>query len=104
MQLQKEKKHLQKTMQELELARKVELLSMLMLKGLPRIWAHLAVLNVSFSVLKILKLEVCKMENVMAFALGCVLGELKCTFGIGFGFIFCLFILGYVACHEWKQE
>lgn len=29
MQLQKEKKHLQKTMQELELARKVELMSML---------------------------------------------------------------------------
>lgn len=53
MQLQKEKKHLQKTMQELELARKVELLFMLMLNGLPKILAHLAVLNVARSVLMI---------------------------------------------------
>lgn len=53
MQLQKEKKHLQKTVQELEQARKVELLFMLMLNGLPKILAHLAVLNISLSVLRI---------------------------------------------------
>lgn len=101
MQLQKEKKHLQKTMQELELARKVELLSMLVLHGLPKILALLSVLNASLSVLRILKLEVCKRENVKAFAPGCVLEELKCTFGIYFGFVFCLFVrLGYVAFHE----
>lgn len=49
MQLQKEKKHLQKTMQELELARKVELLPMLVLNGVPKHLAHLAVLNASLS-------------------------------------------------------
>lgn len=68
MQLQKEKKHLQKTMQELELARKVKLLSMLVLSGLPKTLAHLAVLNASLSVLRILKPEFCKRENVRSFA------------------------------------
>lgn len=92
MQLQKEKKHLQKAMQELELARKVELLSMLVLNGLPKILAHLTVLNASLSLLRILKPEVCKKENVRAFAPGCVPVEEKCTFGIGFVFIFCLFV------------
>lgn len=57
MQLQKEKKHLQKTMQDLELARKVELLFMLVLNGLPKILAHLAVLNASLSVLRIFKAQ-----------------------------------------------
>lgn len=46
MQLQKEKKHLQKIMQELELARKVELLFMLVLNGL-KISASFAVLDAS---------------------------------------------------------
>lgn len=46
MQLQKEKKHLQKIMQELELARKVELLFMLLLNRL-KISASLAVLDAS---------------------------------------------------------
>lgn len=92
MQLQKEKKHLQKTMQELELARKVGLLSMLVLNGLPKILAHLAVLNASLSGLRILKPEVCRRENVGAFTPACVLGDRKCSFGVGFGFIFCMFV------------
>lgn len=69
MQLQKEKKHLQKTMQELELARKVELLPMLVFNGQPEILAHLAVLNASLSVMRVLKPNVCKRENMRAFTL-----------------------------------
>lgn len=60
MQLQKEKKHLQKTMQELELARKVELLLMLLLNGVPKILAHLSLLNASLSVVRSLKPKVGK--------------------------------------------
>ena len=76
MELQKEKKHLQKTMQELELARKVELLFMLVLNGLPKILAHLAMLNASLSVLRILKPKVCKRGNMRAFPPSFVFGEL----------------------------
>lgn len=99
MQLQKEKKHLQKTLQELELARKVELLFMLVLTGLPKTLAHLAVLNASLSVLRILKPKVCKRENTRVFTPGFVFGELMSTFGYGFLFFFlivCLFVLAWV--------
>jgi len=101
MQLQKEKKHLQKTMQELELARKVELLFMLVLNRLPKILSHLAVLNASLSILRISKLEVCRRKNMRAFTPGFVFKELICAFGFG-GLVglFVCFSLCYVACHE----
>lgn len=62
MQLQKEKKHLQKTIQELELAKKVQLLLLfvLVLDRLPMILVLLAVFNVSRFVLRTLILRYAK--------------------------------------------